>query len=247
MPHNKIKAAARERMAGTGEPYAAARRQVISEYGAGADQVQLPGTGTLVWINGPCGVGKTATAFELHRRLPGSVVCDPGHMGFGMRRMLPTSMRRFWQEIPAWRHAVLDLLRLTLAQYDGPVIAPMMLVDPDHHREILGPLRADGFEVHHFALLADPATVVRRLHARSLGLEPRTQPWEIDHLDEWLRQLRQPEFAQHVPTDRRSVAQVANVISASAGLAIRPATDGPVRAWLHRYATTARHIRMPWD
>ena len=107
MSHDKIKAAARERMAGTGEPYAAARREVIGEHQASAGQVPLPGTGTLVWINGPCGVGKTATAFELHRRLPGSVVCDPEHVGFGMRRMLPASIRRgFWQDIPAWRHAV---------------------------------------------------------------------------------------------------------------------------------------------
>ena len=42
----------------------------------------------LVWINGPFGGGKTATAYELHRRLPGSAVCDPEHVGFGMRRML---------------------------------------------------------------------------------------------------------------------------------------------------------------
>jgi hypothetical protein len=248
MSHDKIKAAARERMAGTGEPYAAARREVISEYQASAGQVPLPGTRMLVWINGPCGVGKTATAFELHRRLPGSVVCDPAHVGFGMRRMLPASIRRgFWQDIPAWRHAVRELLGLTLAGHDGPVIAPMMLVNPGHHQEIIGGLRDDGFEVHHFALLAEPATVVRRLHSRSLGLEPRTQPWEVDHLDEWLRQLRQPEFAQHVRTDHKSVAQVADIISGSAGLTITPATGGPVRAWLYRYATTVRHIRMPWD
>jgi tRNA A37 N6-isopentenylltransferase MiaA len=31
----------------------------------------------LVWLNGPFGGGKTQTAYELHRRLPGSVVCDP--------------------------------------------------------------------------------------------------------------------------------------------------------------------------
>ena len=43
----------------------------------------------LLWINGPFGGGKTATAYELSRRLPGSVVCDPEHVGFGMRRMLP--------------------------------------------------------------------------------------------------------------------------------------------------------------
>jgi hypothetical protein len=34
MSHNKIKAAARERMARTGEPYATARREVLKEYRA---------------------------------------------------------------------------------------------------------------------------------------------------------------------------------------------------------------------
>jgi hypothetical protein len=47
----------------------------------------------LLWINGPFGGGKTATAYELNRRLPGSVVCDPEHVGFGMRRMLPAALR----------------------------------------------------------------------------------------------------------------------------------------------------------
>jgi hypothetical protein len=248
MPHDKIKAAARERMAGTGEPYTTARREVIREHQAPAGAAPLPGTATLVWINGPEGVGKTAVAFELSRRLPGSAVCDPGHVGFAMRRMLPASLRRgFWQDIPAWRHSVLELLRLTLTRHDGPVIAPMMLVNPGHHQEIIGGLRDDGFQVHHFALLAEPATVVRRLRGRSLGMEPRTQPWEVAHLDEWLRVLRQPEFAQQVDTDGKSVAQVADVVAASAGLTITPATGGPVRAWLRRYATTARHARMPWE
>ena len=46
----------------------------------------------LVWINGPFGGGKTATAYELERRLPGSVVCDPEHLGFGLRRMIPAAL-----------------------------------------------------------------------------------------------------------------------------------------------------------
>ena len=246
MSHDKVKAAARERMARTGEPYAAARRADIREYQASASRARLPGTGTLVVINGPEGVGKTATAFELSRRLPGSAVCDPNHVGSAMKRVLPASLwPGSWQEIPAWRHSVLELLRLTLARHDGPVIAPTMILSPDHYQEIIGGLRDDGFEVHHFALLAEPATVIRRLRARSLGLEPRTQPWEVDHLDEWLRQLRQPEFAQHVYTDHKSVAQVADIIAGSAGLTVTPSADGPVRAWMHRYATTVRD-RTPW-
>jgi hypothetical protein len=85
--------------------------------------------------------------------------------------------------------------------------------------------------------------VIRRLRARSLGLEPRTQPWEVRVLSGWLEQLRRPVFATHVRTDDKTVAQVADVVAESAGLAITPSTDGPVRAWLHRYATTIRHIR----
>ncbi len=197
----------------------------------------------LVWINGPFGVGKTAIAFELNRRLPGSAVCDPEHVGFGMRRMLPASLRGDFQDIPAWRHSVRELLGRTLATYDGPVIAPMTLVNPGYFQEIIGGLRDDGFEVHHFALLAEPATVVRRLRSRSLGLEPRRQRWEVDHLAEWLRVLGQPEFAQQVHTDHKTVAQVADIIAGSAGLTITPSADGPLRSWLHRYATTVRHIR----
>jgi hypothetical protein len=171
------------------------------------------------------------------------VVCDPAHVGYGILRMLPPSLRSFWQDIPAWRRCVLELLRVTLAGHSGPVIVPMTLVNPGHFEKIIGSLRDDGVRLHHFALLADRATVIGRLRARSLGLEPRTQPWEVEVLDEWLEQLRRPEFAQHVRTDDRTVAQVADIISSSAGLTIRPSTDGPVRAWLHRYATTVRSVR----
>lgn len=43
----------------------------------------------LLWINGPFGGGKTQTAHEIARRLPGSVICDPERVGFGLHRMMP--------------------------------------------------------------------------------------------------------------------------------------------------------------
>jgi len=45
MSHDKIKAAARKRMAETGEPYAAARRAVETEHQAAGDQIPPPGAG----------------------------------------------------------------------------------------------------------------------------------------------------------------------------------------------------------
>jgi len=101
----------------------------------------------LIWINGPFGVGKTATAYELNRRLPGSVVCDPAHVGFGMHRMLPPSLRGNFQDIPAWRTAVKELLSRTLRECDAPVIVPMTLVKPGYFQEIIGSLRDEGFDV----------------------------------------------------------------------------------------------------
>jgi AAA domain len=200
--------------------------------------------GVLLWINGPFGGGKTATAYELNRRLPGSVVCSPERVGFGMRRMLPPALRGDFQDLPVWRHSVLELLRLILSGYaDGPVIVPMTLTDPGYFDEIVGQLRADGFAVHHFALLAAPETVRRRLRARSLGTESGPGSWAMRELPERLHRLAEPRFAEHIYTDQLTVAQVADAVASSAGLAITPSTDGPLRALVRRYVTTVRHIR----
>lgn len=51
----------------------------------------------LLWLNGPFGGGKTQTAHELRRRLPGSVVCDPEEVGFGLHRMTPRPLRGDFQ------------------------------------------------------------------------------------------------------------------------------------------------------
>jgi phage shock protein A len=52
MSHDKIRAAARKRMAETGEPYAAARRAVISEHQAAGAQIPPPGAGYTLRMSG---------------------------------------------------------------------------------------------------------------------------------------------------------------------------------------------------
>ena len=51
MSHDKIRAAARKRMAETGEPYAAARRAVVNEHQGGA-QIPFPDTGYVLRMSG---------------------------------------------------------------------------------------------------------------------------------------------------------------------------------------------------
>lgn len=117
----------------------------------------------LLWINGPFGGGKTATAFELSRRLPGGVVCDPELVGFGMHRMLPRALRTDYQDLPPWRESVRYLLAHTLRSHPGPVIVPMTLINAKYFHEIIGGLRADGADVRHFSLLAERETTLRRI------------------------------------------------------------------------------------
>jgi hypothetical protein len=198
----------------------------------------------LLWINGPFGGGKTQTAYELHRRLPGSVVCDPEHVGFGLHRMTPPALRGDFQDLTAWRAGVREVLDLVLRKHDGPVIAPMTLVNPGYFDEVVGRLREDGHEVCHFALLAERDTVLRRLRERGWGFGLKTESFAVAKLDECLDRLQAPEFAEHIRTDDLPVPDVATRIAQSAGLSIAPNLDGRVRRQLRRYAVSLRHVRL---
>ncbi|MEV0998182.1 AAA family ATPase [Nonomuraea sp. NPDC050202] len=198
----------------------------------------------LVWINGPFGVGKTQTAYELHRRLPGSVVCDPEYVGMGLHRMTPRALRSDFQLHPAWRQGVFEVLDLVLSKQPGVVIAPMTLVEPAYYDEILGRLREAGHEVRHFALVAGRETVLARLRERSLSRSLKREAFAVARLDGCLERLRTPRFAEHVETDRLTVPQVADRIAASAGLSLAADADGPLRHRLRRIGVTIRHIRL---
>ncbi|MER7517332.1 AAA family ATPase [Streptomyces sp. NPDC126499] len=200
----------------------------------------------LLWLNGPFGGGKTQTAYELRRRLPGSVVCDPEHVGFGLHRSLPPGLRGDFQDLAAWRQGVYEVLDLALRRHDGPVIAPMTVVEPAYFAETVGRLRqTHGDErVRHFALLAERETVLRRLSERGLGRGLKRESFAVRKLDGCLERLAAPEFAHHIRTDALTVPQVADRIAHLAGLRIAPDTDGPLRHRLRRIRVGLSHIRF---
>ncbi|MFH9576217.1 AAA family ATPase [Streptomyces sp. NPDC017230] len=208
----------------------------------------------LLWINGPFGGGKTQTAYEIHRRLPGSVVCDPEHAGFGLHRVLPPELRGDFRDLAAWRQGVVEVLDLALAQHDGVVIAPMTVTDPGHFAETVGRLRELGHDVRHFALLAERETVLRRLHVRGFGpvlryvagkdAGLRRESWAAGQLDHCLERLGEPEFAEHLWTDHATVAKTADRIAVLAGLTLEPNNEGTLRTRLRQAGVGLRHVRF---
>jgi len=208
----------------------------------------------LLWINGPFGGGKTQAAHELQRRLSGSVICDPEHVGFGLHRMTPPPLRADFQDFPAWRQAVYEVLDLVLTKHDGTVIVPMTVVEPEYFGQTVGRLRERGHDVLHFALLADRRTILRRLRERGFGravqlvagrdVPLRRESFAVAKLDLCLERLREPEFAEHVWTDHLTIPQVADHIAASARLTLAPNTDTALRGRLRRAWIGAKHIRL---
>ncbi|MEW2251969.1 AAA family ATPase [Streptomyces sp. NPDC006975] len=208
----------------------------------------------LLWINGPFGGGKTQTAHEIRRRLPGSVICDPEHAGFGLHRMLPPGLRGDFQDLAAWRQGVVEVLDLALTKHDGVVIAPMTVTDSGHFAETVGRLRELGHDVRHFTLLAERETVLKRLRERGFGrllrfaagkdAGLRRESWAVRQLDHCLERLREPEFAEHLWTDHTTVPKTADRIAVLAGLTLTPNTEGRVRTRLRQTAVGLRHIRF---
>jgi hypothetical protein len=182
----------------------------------------------LIWINGPFGGGKSATARELHSRLPGSLICDPELLGLSLHQMVPPQLRADFQDFPAWRQGVYEVLDLILRSTDSRVIAPMTLIEPAYFADIIGRLTDAGHDVRHFALLADRQVIERRLRERAIvhaiqRLRGQHVPlfrgtFAMRKLDLCLSRLSQPEFATQLRTDHLAVPQVAEAIAASAGL-----------------------------
>ncbi|MCP3769713.1 MULTISPECIES: AAA family ATPase [unclassified Streptomyces] len=208
----------------------------------------------LLWINGPFGGGKTQTAHEIRRRLPGSVVCDPEHVGFGLHRALPPELRDDFRDLASWRQGVVEVLDLALTRHEGVVIAPMTVTDPGHFAETVGRLRELGHDVRHFTLLAERETVLRRLrergferflkYVRGKNAGPRGESWAVRQLDHCLERLGEPEFAEHLWTDRTTVPRTADRIAVLAGLTLRPHHEGPLRTRLRQAGVGIRHIRF---
>jgi hypothetical protein len=202
----------------------------------------------LVWINGAFGAGKTQTAHELLRRLPSGHVADPELLGFALQKMLPSSSRADFQDLPQWRACVVATLLQAEAAFDGPIIVPMSIVRADYYEEMVGGLRSRGAEVKHYTLTASAETLRARLRQRPAWvirrMLGREDTWAMQQIDRCVTALTDSRYATHVPTDDATADQVVEKIAEDAGLALTSRRLSPVRYQMRRVAVGVRHVRL---
>ena len=193
----------------------------------------------IIWLNGAFGAGKTQTAYELCRRLPGSYVYDPENAGFFIRDNLPPGLGLDdFQDFPMWRAFNLDMLDYAASRYGGHIIVPMTVTSRDYYEELVGAL-AKKHQVRHFILWAGRETLEKRLASR---LE-RPGSWGYQQIGRCLDAFETQVTEEKIDTDGLSISQAAEAVGALCGLTLDPDRRGRLRKGLDRLAVQLGHIR----
>ena len=87
----------------------------------------------------------------------------------------------------------------------------MTIVDADYFDEIVGTLRREGVDVHHFMLSASKETLIKRLQSRF----EKKDSWAAQQIDRCLAGLAHPCFAEYIETDALSTDEVVEYIAAN--------------------------------
>ncbi|MEJ8302737.1 AAA family ATPase [Saccharibacillus sacchari] len=170
----------------------------------------------ILWINGAFGSGKTTTAEELQRRIPGSFLYDPENVGYFIRTVFPANLLRSdFQDHKIWREINVSLLGDLAREYPGTIIVPMTLVNPDYFEELVGQLRAQGIEIRHFTLMAERETLLQRLSKRGDDADS----WSAQQIDRCQAAFSQERFGEHIETDHLTTEEVIQRIIGRCGIA----------------------------
>ncbi|MEU3353164.1 NUDIX hydrolase [Streptomyces sp. NPDC037389] len=117
----------------------------------------------IVWLNGAFSGGKTSTAKELTRLIPGSTLYDPEVTGGALRYLLPPKRLSEvcdYQDLPIWRRMVVDTASALLAEVGGVLVVPMTLLRQEYRDEIFGALASRAIRVRHVVLTSEE-TILR--------------------------------------------------------------------------------------
>lgn len=195
----------------------------------------------IIWINGAFGSGKTQTSYELHRRIPNSVVYDPEKIGFFINKNIPKEIRKGdFQDYSIWRELNFTTLKYIDSEYKGIIIVPMTLVNPQYFEEIVARLRSERVIVNHFVLWASKETLQKRLRSRG----ERENSWSVKQIDRCINGLSNDLFKHRIETDKMSVENVVEKIASILEIQLLDDNRNKFRKKLDRIKTQIKQIRI---
>lgn len=140
----------------------------------------------IIWINGAFGSGKTTTAALLTKRVAEAKVFDPEYVGYMLTSFIESPTGDF-QDLPLWRHLVVETTAGLALRYPHPWIVPMSLVNAAYRGEILGGLRKAGAEVREFVLVVPEDRLRMRIDEDQV--EVKARQWRHDHVGQALAEF----------------------------------------------------------
>lgn len=193
----------------------------------------------LVWINGAFGVGKTTTARHLVERVLGLRLFDPEWVGYMLTSNLTGVPIDDFQDLPAWRELVPRVARHVRDAAGQDLVAVQSVLSEDYWHELRTGLEAQGIDVFHVVLDADPDTLRKRI--TSDEQERSAEQWRLDHVGVYTdaRSWLTATADLMVDTARHSPDEVAAQIEAALADHATPSTPAPrlVLAGQGAYAT----------
>lgn len=129
--------------------------------------VCLERKGTVVWINGAYGSGKSTAAHTLVDRIPGAQHFSAEMVGNAVRENIKDLCYHVeFPEYPIWRRFVRELLLEEAKMTDHPIFVPMTVLNQNYLDEIFTYLEAQGIPCLHIVLETGADTTMERILQR---------------------------------------------------------------------------------
>ncbi|WP_417506134.1 AAA family ATPase [Microbacterium sp.] len=122
----------------------------------------------IIWLNGPFGAGKSTTTRQLVDE--GSfTMFDAEEVGYMLQRAIsPELAGDDFQELPAWRHLVVESLSEVSKAVDTDIVVPQTVLVREYWDEIADGLTARGLDCRAFTLHVDSEEHARRIDEDAL-------------------------------------------------------------------------------
>ena len=134
----------------------------------------------ILWLNGPFGVGKTATARSIAEERPAWRLFDPETVGYLLVANLRDREIADFQDLAAWRSLVPQVTAELAALTAADLIVVQSVLSEPYWTELRAGMATAGLDVFHVLLDCDEAALRDRIRADEV--ERDAEQWRLDHI-----------------------------------------------------------------